>query len=203
MEVDPADPVVNLRACSSGISRTTRPGKTWRITARGTKSGRFSALISSRTLRGGPKAAGNILFYHGFGLICNRIIEFDNPRSATRAKQILNGTKINGREIFASFVFLKKLTLFLWLTKGKNDRFSGNGGNGGGRRSRSRSRSRSTGSNLDSNSHKLIPKTRRRTRKRRWTWWWIIKRRWIAKSRRNSDLHWKSTILCDMAAAEG
>ena len=33
-----------------------------------------------------------------------RIIEFDNARSASRAKKILNGTKINGREIYAQFV---------------------------------------------------------------------------------------------------
>ena len=29
------------------------------------------------------------------------IIEFDNTKSATRAKRILNGTKLNGREVFA------------------------------------------------------------------------------------------------------
>ena len=33
-----------------------------------------------------------------------RIIEFDNTKSATRAKKLLNGTKLNGREIFADFV---------------------------------------------------------------------------------------------------
>jgi len=31
------------------------------------------------------------------------IIEFDNAKSATRAKKLLNGTKLNGREIFADY----------------------------------------------------------------------------------------------------
>ena len=33
-----------------------------------------------------------------------RIIEFDNFKSASRAKRLLDGTRLNGREIFAQFV---------------------------------------------------------------------------------------------------
>ena len=42
-----------------------------------------------------------------------RIIEFDNAKSATRAKKLLNGTKLNGREIFADYVILLRVLIIL------------------------------------------------------------------------------------------
>ena len=56
-------------------------------------------MQSLKTLKIDQKAVGNTFSTWISNII--RIIEFDNIKSATRAKRILNGTKLNGREVFA------------------------------------------------------------------------------------------------------
>lgn len=84
---------------SSEIYLMILHGKWLKTIAKEIKLGKLKELTFLRTLKTDQKAVGNTFSTWISNII--RIIEFDNYKSATRARRILNGTKLNGREVFA------------------------------------------------------------------------------------------------------